>query len=54
MSIAPPAERLWWKQPMPRVEVAWIAIASMVILPWTVRGVERRLAAEAALSPPPA
>jgi cytochrome c oxidase subunit II len=27
MSIAPPAERLWWKQPMPRVEVAWIAIA---------------------------
>ena len=27
MSIAPPAERLWWKQPMPRIEVAWIAIA---------------------------
>ena len=27
MSIASPAERLWWKQPMPRVEVAWIAIA---------------------------
>jgi len=27
MSIAPPSERLWWKQPMPRVEVAWIAIA---------------------------
>jgi cytochrome c oxidase subunit II len=27
MSIAPPSERLWWKQPIPRVEVIWMAIA---------------------------
>lgn len=27
MSIVPPADRLWWKEPMPRVEIAWIAIA---------------------------
>ncbi len=27
MSIVPPADRLWWKEPMPRVEVVWIAIA---------------------------
>ena len=26
-SIQPPAQILWWKQPLDRVEVTWIAIA---------------------------
>jgi cytochrome c oxidase subunit 2 len=27
MSISPPSERLWWKQPIPRVELVWIIVA---------------------------
>jgi cytochrome c oxidase subunit 2 len=27
MSISPPANRLWWKEPIHRVELVWIAIA---------------------------
>ena len=26
-AILPPSERLWWKQPIDKVEWAWIAIA---------------------------
>ena len=26
-AILPPAERLWWKHPLDRVEGTWIAIA---------------------------
>jgi len=26
-AILPPAERLWWKHPIDRVEGTWIAIA---------------------------
>lgn len=27
MAVAPPANRLWWKEPIHRVELAWIVIA---------------------------
>ena len=26
-ALQPPTQRLWWKQPLDRVEGAWIAIA---------------------------
>ena len=27
MSITPPSERLWWKEPIPKVELVWIIVA---------------------------
>jgi cytochrome c oxidase subunit 2 len=31
-AILPPAERLWWKHPLDRVEGTWIAIAALSVL----------------------
>jgi cytochrome c oxidase subunit 2 len=27
MSITPPSERIWWKEPIPRTELIWITVA---------------------------
>ena len=27
MAISPPSERLWWKEPIPKIELVWIVVA---------------------------
>jgi len=32
-AILPPSKRIWWKQPLDRIELTWILIALMVVDP---------------------
>src|SRR3990172_5529422 len=45
MSLTPPSERLWWKEPIERVELLWVSLALLwalimfVMMPyWHVYG----------------
>ena len=53
MSISPPSERLWWKQPIPKMEIVWIIVAFLwgltmfgMMIYWHVEG-EQNLSNEA-------
>ena len=30
MSLTPPSERVWWKEPIAKIELTWIAIATTI------------------------
>jgi len=53
MSISPPSERLWWKEPIPKMELVWIIVAFLwgltmfgMMIYWHVEG-EQNLSNEA-------
>jgi cytochrome c oxidase subunit 2 len=53
MAIHPPAERIWWKEPVEKMEVAWVAVAFLwglvmffTMIAWHIWG-QQNLANEA-------
>ena len=53
MAISPPSERLWWKEPLAKIEIVWITVAFLwglvmfgMMIYWHVEG-EQNLSNEA-------
>ena len=53
MAITPPSQRIWWKEPIPKIELVWIIIAFLwglvmffMMIYWHIAG-EQNLSNEA-------
>jgi len=60
MAISPPSERLWWKEPLAKIEIVWITVAFLwglvmfgMMIYWHVEG-EQNLSNEAYRTTPEA
>jgi cytochrome c oxidase subunit 2 len=60
MAISPPSERLWWKEPLPKMEIVWIIVAFLwglvmfgMMIYWHAEG-EQNLSNEAYRTTPEA
>ena len=60
MAISPPSERLWWKEPIPKIELVWIIVAFLwglvmfgMMIYWHAEG-EQNLSNEAYRTTPAA